>query len=448
MSSPRKPENGFNWDDVRRQPPPPQGSAPARRSEQDCNWSEVAPEQMDPAQQAYLARQVRIMRAAGKRAGEIGNWLRQNGASPQLADAFLAELAESRQSDRWERICGRASLVLIGGLSVAVLMLVMEKRPWDGTRWTWNRGATEIPAVAGFGLFCFLYLAAMSAVWYLAMTFGGFLDRLRDKHAPRGLWIALPLVCLLVVLALAALFALDPSHSKPPSGPAPVASAAEEWASKPAREWPQLVLTNHAEFNGHTSLRGASAFLIRTQDGRTLAATAKHLLGASGGVEPDVSVAALNGAIVSWRMHPRTLPDQFVSADKLGCDGLTGADLDWLILTVKTTRELPATLLRLRSEPARVGEKVFLVGCPYAEPTCRQNVYAGKVTARAGDRFRYDIEPPVDLRGFSGAPIIDGNGHVLGVMTVWFEPKMQGDKFLEAGGEDAAAVFHLVERQR
>lgn len=33
-------------------------------------------------------------------------------------------------------------------------------------------------------------------------------------------------------------------------------------------------------------------------------------------------------------------------------------------------------------------------------------------------------------------------------MPVWFDPKMQGEKFPEAGGEDAAAIFYLVERDR
>jgi hypothetical protein len=33
-------------------------------------------------------------------------------------------------------------------------------------------------------------------------------------------------------------------------------------------------------------------------------------------------------------------------------------------------------------------------------------------------------------------------------MTVWFEPKMRGEQFLEAGGEDAASVYQLIERQR
>jgi S1-C subfamily serine protease len=125
------------------------------------------------------------------------------------------------------------------------------------------------------------------------------------------------------------------------------------------------------------------------------------------------------------------------------------ASLDWLILAIKDTdRPLPATPLHLRSQPVQVGEKVYLVGCPYVEDSCKQNVYAGKVTARAGNRFRYDIEPPVDIRGFSGAPVIDQNGHVVGAMTVWFQPKRQGDRFLEAGGEDAASVYQVVEAQR
>ena len=85
------------------------------------------------------------------------------------------------------------------------------------------------------------------------------------------------------------------------------------------------------------------------------------------------------------------------------------------------------------------------MGCPYDELGCRQNVYTGKVTARSGDRFRFDIEPPVDLRGFSGAPILDRYGRVVGIMTVWFEPKKQGEKFLEAGGEDAETVYQMVE---
>jgi hypothetical protein len=253
---------------------------------------------------------------------------------------------------------------------------------------------------------------------------------------------------LVLLVAVSGTIAAGCQRSFHPAIDSPVPTApAESWASKPPSEWPQLVLTNNADFSGHTPLRGASAFLLNTGDGRTVAATARHLIGPSGGVEPEISVSDLNGAIRSWRMYPRTLPDQFVVAEKVGAGGLDDANLDWLIVTIKNNTEvLPATPLRLRPHPVQVGEDVYLIGCPYVEQACKQNIYAGKVTERYGDRFRFDIDPPVDLRGFSGAPIVDRNGHVAGVMTVWFEPKMRAEMFLEAGGEDASSVYPLIER--
>jgi hypothetical protein len=128
--------------------------------------------------------------------------------------------------------------------------------------------------------------------------------------------------------------------------------------------------------------------------------------------------------------------------------------LDWLLLSLsENSQNLPSTPLRLRRGPVSIGETVFLVGVPYSERQRAQNVYRGRVTGRGdGDsvhrnRFRFTIDPPVDIRGFSGAPILDSQGLAVGVMTVWFEPKKQGDKDLEAGGEDSASVLvHLSKK--
>jgi hypothetical protein len=185
---------------------------------------------------------------------------------------------------------------------------------------------------------------------------------------------------------------------------------------------------------------------VRTDKGRTLAATARHLIGTNGGVKPQIAVGELDQVVQSWRMYPRTLPDQFVEVEKIGASGLDGLGLDWLVLSLKAPLgALPAVPLRMRHEPAALGERVYLVGCPYSERSCRQNVYAGIVTRRGeGDRFRYDLTPAVDIRGFSGAPILDAGGHVLGFMTVWFDTKQEGGKDLEAGAEDAATALALL----
>jgi len=219
---------------------------------------------------------------------------------------------------------------------------------------------------------------------------------------------------------------------------------AEPWMAQPAAQWPQFVLTNEAKFKGSTALEGASAFLVQARSGKVFAATARHLLGENGGVEPAVPRSKLDGLLEKWTLFPRTARTQIVEVAPFPMSLPEKSQDDWLLLSVKNTAaELPATPLKLRRKPVAIGERVHLIGVAYAEPTVRQKVYTGKVTQRGyGTSFRYDIDPPVNIQGFSGAPIVDDAGYVVGVMTVWFKAKMQGEKYLEAGGEDTAVIFN------
>jgi hypothetical protein len=235
--------------------------------------------------------------------------------------------------------------------------------------------------------------------------------------------------------------------AKPPGdagSPPEAALPVEPWMSQPAEQWPQFVLTNSARFKNSTPLAGASAFLVKAPGGKVFAATARHLLGENGGVEPPVPRSKLDGQLEKWILFPRTARSHVVEVGSFPISLPEKSQDDWLLLSVKEAKgELPATPLKLRRKPVAIGERVHLVGVAYAEPTVRQKVYTGKVTQRGhGTRFRYDIDPPVNIQGFSGAPIIDDAGYVVGVMTVWFNARKQGDQYLEAGGEDAAVVFN------
>ncbi|MEK7952545.1 S1 family peptidase [Luteolibacter soli] len=236
----------------------------------------------------------------------------------------------------------------------------------------------------------------------------------------------------------------------PPPAPLKSNAVPEAWATLPTSQWPQLVLTNSAKFKGHSALQGASSFLLRASGDRTIAATARHLLGPNGGVTPTISPDRLDSVLDSWVMYPRTKPQDFMTIAAHGIAPPSGKASDWLLLEIKNnSKPLPAAPLTLRPTPVSVGEEVFLVGVPYSETDRMQNVYRAKVTHRAApDWFRYRLETPVDIRGFSGAPILDKNGWVVGVMTVWFEPQMDGDKFLEAGGQDAASVAEVVSKKK
>ncbi|WP_437613025.1 hypothetical protein WMF20_10930 [Sorangium sp. So ce834] len=52
-------------------------------------------------------------------------------------------------------------------------------------------------------------------------------------------------------------------------------------------------------------------------------------------MDPEISIPSLDSAIRSWRLFPRTLPDQTAEAGKVAADGLDDSRLDWLVLTLR-----------------------------------------------------------------------------------------------------------------
>ena len=219
------------------------------------------------------------------------------------------------------------------------------------------------------------------------------------------------------------------------------------WAIRSPTEWPQIVLTNDASFVERTPLSGASAFLLEGADGEAFVATARHLTSWPGGVEPPVDDAALAlparfaRQLDQWRVFPRTHPDVLGVVAGLSEPAVFG---DWLLLTVQTRPPESVTALRLAGEPVAVGDRVYLVGCPYAEPRCAQNVYQGRVTRRGRDRFWYDIDPPVEVRGFSGAPILSSSGRVVGVFSVSEDLEETPDGLQVEGEANDRLVRHVA----
>jgi len=265
---------------------------------------------------------------------------------------------------------------------------------------------------------------------------------------------------LFVTLLLAtAIGCQQASAEQAPSGkggPAPKAASTqatstdrgEPWIPKPVSEWPQLVLTNQAKFQGHTPLVGASSFLIKNEKGQVFAATARHLIREAGDVDPPLTAGELDKALLQWVVYPRTKPAEAIELGRVAVPDLDAKGRDWIVMTLKNpAAKLPSYALTLRKDPVRVGEAVYMIGCPYSEPRSVQNVYKGKVTERfVGDYWRFDIEPFVELSGFSGAPILDTQGRVVGVVTIAYDdPKMDGKKWREAGGEDVGSVFEAVQ---
>lgn len=224
----------------------------------------------------------------------------------------------------------------------------------------------------------------------------------------------------------------------------PTTQPAEPWAERPSAAWPQLVLTNHVEFRDGRGMDGASSFLVEG-GGRVVLATALHLIGPAGGVDPAVPLARLEGELERWVAYVRTRPRAALVTRGVAMTSTDeGVVNDWLFLPTDAGAPRPAQPLRLRDTPVAVGERVWLVGCEYRDEPCTQRVYGARVSGRRSSSFRYDLDEPVVIPGFSGAPILDTRGLVVGVMSVGFTPFQVGDAYLEAGGQDASAARALL----
>jgi hypothetical protein len=181
----------------------------------------------------------------------------------------------------------------------------------------------------------------------------------------------------------------------------------------------QILLTNSAEFIDHSGLNGASSFLVRYQD-KVYAITAKHLIGAAGGVEPEIEIAELNKYFKSWKMFPRVLikPETdtvLIGMTKLNYDLLHE---DILLLEVENGDYNVLPLITSFTIPT-VGDKLYIIGCPYSEQDCKQNIY--EVTFDSYDpntgMLICTSSHQVEIAGFSGAPLVDSQGNAVGAVT-------------------------------
>jgi Trypsin-like peptidase domain len=244
---------------------------------------------------------------------------------------------------------------------------------------------------------------------------------------------------LLPIVALLGLIAAAPDA--PPST-APTA----DWAKLPPDQWPQLVLTNEATFDGHSPLHGASSFLMKLPDGEVVVGTAKHLIKKPGGVDPPITLADLDHVLTRWRVFPRTKSELALEAKGIVESVAHESTNDWLMLHLaKEVSTLPSTPLVPRPEPVDVGETVYLIGVSYEDKEVAQNVYKGVVTGRPRKNyFTYEFDPPVRIAGFSGAPIVDTNGLLVGHGVSMSKTLKQKDGLeVEFGGEDAALALQL-----
>lgn len=187
----------------------------------------------------------------------------------------------------------------------------------------------------------------------------------------------------------------------------------------------QILLTNHAQFTNGRNLSGASGFLIKYQ-GANFAVTARHLLGEAGGIQPEVKINELEKNLLNWEISPRVVSNAVRETVKLSIKGLDFSDSINDIVLLKVTSDIfDLGILNPKYDLPTVGENLFLIGCPYSERQCKQNFYQVKFVEFVPDKsyLACEINSGVNLAGFSGAPLVNGKGEVVGVLSGSVEVK-------------------------
>ena len=162
-------------------------------------------------------------------------------------------------------------------------------------------------------------------------------------------------------------------------------------------------------------------FLLRHND-NIYAVTAKHLLKI---IKPDeMKTLTFENYIKSWSLYSLENKSETVICDKLLNENKSEIlkakstyENDWLIFSIKENLS-KSKPLQIRTTPLIAGEKLYVVGWTRKMENGKQRVYEFEYYKTIENRILLkDIIVPEQFGGLSGAPVIDENGMLTGIVS-------------------------------
>ncbi len=182
-----------------------------------------------------------------------------------------------------------------------------------------------------------------------------------------------------------------------------------------------------------------NAFLIE-HERRVLAVTVKHALLIA--KTDSMKTVDLKDHLASWRIHPNGQPEQYIelgpllNADPAEVLDPSVIERDWLVFEVRSNHS-PLQPLKLRPNPVAAGERLYAVGCTYANrDVCNpQRVEQGTFIRYSGRNLMVDLDAFAadKLGGLSGSPVVDADHRLVGIVSnVLPHPSGKGEVFAPA----------------
>jgi len=222
-----------------------------------------------------------------------------------------------------------------------------------------------------------------------------------------------------------------------------------------AKVFPALALANRITFADarFDQPRFGCGFLL-AHGPDTFAVTAKHLLKVI--KTKDMDRVSFGRSITSWSLFALPAPDRTVSTARLLNED-TGASLqdkatydeDWLVFALRANHATVKPLV-FRTAPLRPGEKVYVVGWTRHQADGPQRVYEFTYHKTVGHRLLLqDVLVPELLGGLSGAPLVDEQGALVGIVSNSTADPATGTKYFSpCPVEGLRAFVEAYQRQQ
>ena len=189
------------------------------------------------------------------------------------------------------------------------------------------------------------------------------------------------------------------------------------------KEFGEIVLVNKIQFvdSKFDQEKFSCGFLLK-HGSDTVAVTAKHLLQI---IRPDgMKTLSIEDAVKQWSLYNLDNPGSRVICNQLLntnvselLDKKSTYQNDWLVFSIKENHSA-AKSLEARTTPLSPGEKLYVVGWTRKMDTGKQRVYEFEYYKTIGNRILLkEVIVPEQFGGLSGAPLVDEEGKVVGIVS-------------------------------